>query len=29
MIKPSTSQIIQAVLDVVTAIGMALLAIFK
>lgn len=29
MNKPTVAQIIQAVLDVLTAIGMALLAIFK
>lgn len=29
MNKPSNSQIIQAVLDVIAAIGMALLALFK
>ncbi len=29
MTKPTNSQIIQAVLDVIAAIGMALLALFK
>lgn len=29
MTKPSTAQIIQAVLDVIGAIGLALLALFK
>lgn len=29
MTKPSTAQIIQAVLDIVGAIGLALLALFK
>lgn len=29
MTKPSTAQIIQAILDVVGAIGLALLALFK